>query len=40
MPPRLTKVEVCRGGLPSREMFQEVLLARISIAETNDRGES
>ena len=40
MSPQLTKVEVRRGGLPSREMFQEVLLVWISIAETKDRGES
>ena len=40
MPPRLTQAEVRGGGLPSRGMFQEVLLAWISIAETKDRGES
>ena len=40
MPPRLTKAEVCKGGLPFRRMFQEVLLVRISIAETKNRGES
>ena len=39
MPPRLTKAEVRRGGLPSGGMFQEVLLAQISIAETKDKGE-
>ena len=32
--------EVRKGGLPSGGMFQEVLLARISIAETKDRGKS
>ena len=40
MPPRLTKVEVRRGSLPSERMFQEVLLAWISIVETKDIGES
>ena len=40
MPHWLTKVEVHRGGSPSRGMFQEVLLVRISITETKDRGES
>ena len=34
MHPRLAKAEVRIGGLPSRGMFQEVLHARISIAET------
>ena len=29
-----------RGSLPSEGMFQEILLARISIEETKDRGES
>ena len=40
MPPRLTKAKVHRVGSPSRGMFQEVLLVRISIAETKDRVES
>ena len=40
MPPRPTKAEVSRGGLPSRGISQEVLLARISIVKTKDRGES
>ena len=40
MPPRLTETEVRRGGLPSGGIFQEVLLAWISIAEIKDRGES
>ena len=40
MPPWLTKAEVRKGGLPFRGMFKEVLLARISIAETKDKGES
>ena len=39
MSPRLTKVEVRRGGLLSERMFQEVLLARISIAKTKDKGK-
>ena len=40
MHPQLAKVEVRIGGLPSRGMFQEVVLARISITETKARGES
>ena len=40
MPPRLTKAKVRRGGLSSGGMLQEVPLARISVAETKDRGES
>ena len=40
MSPRLTKAEVRIGGLPSKGIFQEVLLARISIAETKYRVES
>ena len=32
--------EVHKGGLPSRGMFQEILLSRISIAETKDKGDS
>ena len=36
MPPQLTKVEARRGGLPYEGMFQEVLLAWISIVETKD----
>ena len=36
MPPRLTKAEVCRSGLPSKGIFQEVLLVRINIAKTKD----
>ena len=34
MHPRLAKADVQIGGLPSRGMFQEVLQAQISIAET------
>ena len=37
MAPRLTKAEVRRGGLPSKGMFQEILLIWVSIAETKDR---
>ena len=40
MSPRLTKAEVQIGDLPSKEMFQEVLLTRISIAKTKYKGES
>ena len=40
MHPRLAKAELRIGGLPSRGMFQEVLLAQISITENKDRGES
>jgi len=40
MNPRLAKAEVQMGGLPSKGMFQEVLMARISITETRYRGES
>ena len=37
---RLAKAKVRIGGLPSKEMFQEVLLAQISITETKYKGES
>jgi len=40
MHPRLAKAEVRIGGLPSKGIFQEVLLARINIAKTKYRGES
>ena len=40
MHPRLNKVEVLRGSLLTRVMFQEILLERISIAETSDKEES
>ena len=40
MHPRLAKAEVQIGGLPSRGMFQEALLARISITGTKYIGES
>ena len=40
MPHWLTKAEVRRGGLLSRGMFQEVLLVRVSIEETKDKGVS
>ena len=40
MSPRLTQAEVHGGGLPSGEIIQEVLLVRISIAETKDKGDS
>ena len=40
MPLRLTKAEVHRGGLPSEGMYQEVLLARISIVEIKEIGDS
>ena len=39
MPHRLIKVEIRRGGLPSRAMFQEILLIQISITEAQDRGK-
>ena len=35
-----SSVDQSRGSLPSEGMFQEILLARISIEETEDRGES
>ena len=40
MSPRPTQAEVRRGGLPFREMFQEVLSNWISIAEIKDKRES
>ena len=40
MHPRLAKAEVRIGGFPSRGMFQEVQLARISITKTKYKGES
>ena len=40
MSPWLIKADVQIGGLPSRRMFQEVLLAQINIAKTKYRGES
>ena len=40
MSPWLTKVEVRIGDLPSRGMFQEILLVWISIAKTKDGGKS
>ena len=40
MHPQLAKAELRIGGLPSKGMFQEVLLGQISITETKDRGES
>jgi len=40
MPPQLTQAKVRRGGLPSGIMFQEFMLARISIAKIKDTGES
>ena len=38
MPPWLTQAEVYGGGLPFGEMFREILLAQISIAETRTEG--
>ena len=40
MSPRLTKAEIWIGGLPSKGMFQEILLAQISIVETKYKEES
>ena len=40
MSPQMTKAKVQIGGLLSRGMFQEVLLAWVSIVETKDKGES
>ena len=40
MHPWIVKAELRIDGLPSRGMFQEVLLAQISITEIKDRGES
>ena len=39
MHPQLAKAEVRIGGLPSRGMFQEVLLTWISITKIKYRGE-
>ena len=35
-----SSVDQSQGSLPSGGMFQEILMARISIEETDDRGES
>jgi len=40
MPPQLIQAKVYGGGLPSEETFREILLVRISIVETKDKGES
>ena len=39
MPSRLSKAEVRRGGLPFEATFQEILLIRICIMKTKDRGK-
>ena len=39
MPPWLSKAEVRNGGLPFEAMFQEILLIRIRIMKTKDRGK-
>ena len=39
MPPRLSKAEVRKCGLPSRATFQEILLIRIHFMKAQDKGK-
>ena len=39
MPPRLSKVEVRKCGLPFRATFQEILLIMIHIMKVQDKGK-